>query len=95
MVAEAVDVTMPDRNVALVSVGSGQGLGQLAFFKREAHRATARTCVPTRIVRLPFTELDRLLAERPALALTFYRNAAAFLAHHLGQMAAELDRPYF
>ena len=49
----------------------------------------------TELIRIPFDKLTRLLEERPALALVFYRNACTFLAKHVKELGAERDRRYF
>jgi hypothetical protein len=46
-------------------------------------------------LRIPFGRLEQLLAERPAFALSFYRNACGFLAKHLRTLITEVDRRYF
>ena len=51
--------------------------------------------MPTYLLRFPFDALTRLMSERPALALIVYRNACRYFAAHLGQVALQLDRPYF
>jgi len=95
IVIGTVEIGMPGKDVAVLSCGSGQAFGDVAFFRRAAHQAAATARETTRVMRIPFEALDRLLSERPTLALTFYRNAANSFAHHMGQLAAELKRPYF
>ena len=90
-----VEIFAPGKDIALISMASGQTVGEVAFFRRAAHNASARARETTHVMRIGFAALDRLLAERPGLALIFYRNVATAFAHHLGQLAAELDRPYF
>ena len=90
-----VEIAAPGKDVPVVSMGSGQAFGEVAFFRRGAHNASARARETTRVLRIPFAALDRLLADHPGFALTFYRNAATDFARHLGQLAAERDRPYF
>src|SRR5260221_9991649 len=89
-----VEVTVKGKDLPVVTVGSGQSLGDLAFFERGTYGAAAYTREATRVLRIPFDGLDRLIAERAGLALVFYRNAATQFAHHLRQLAAERDRPY-
>jgi len=90
-----VEISAAGKDLAVISVGSGQMFGEVAFFRRAAHNASARARENTRVLCIPFAALDRLLAERPSLAVAFYRNVATALAHHLGQIATQLDRPYF
>jgi CRP-like cAMP-binding protein len=94
IVIGTVDIAGPGKDVAVISLASGNTFGEVAFFRRAAHEASASTREKTHVVRIPFAALDRLLAERPDLAIVFYRNAATRFAHHLGQVAAKLDRPY-
>jgi CRP/FNR family transcriptional regulator, cyclic AMP receptor protein len=90
-----VEIRGKGKDVAVVTLGSGQTLGDPAFFVREPRPGSAYTREPTHVLRFPFAALDRLLGERPGLALVFYRNAAAHFAHHLQQLAGERERPYF
>lgn len=90
-----VELTLKGKDSAIVTVGTGQSLGDLAFFERDTYGVAACAREATRVLRIPFDGLERLLAERPGLALVFYRNAASHFAHHLRQMASERDdRPY-
>jgi CRP-like cAMP-binding protein len=89
-----VEVTVQGKDLPIVTVGSGQSLGDLAFFERGTYGAAAYAREATRVLRIPFDGLDRLIAERAGLALVFYRNAATQFAHHMRQLAAERDRPY-
>jgi CRP-like cAMP-binding protein len=90
-----VDVGPEQRHTAIVTLGSGQAFGELGFFTRGRRSVSAYAREPTHLLRLPFDRLANLLDERPALALTVYRNASRYFAAHLGQMALERDRPYF
>ena len=90
-----VEITGKGKDIPVVTLGSGQSLGDVAFFERDHHGRAAHTREATRVLRIPYAALDHLLAERPGLALIFYRNAATYFAHHLAQMAGERDRPYF
>jgi CRP-like cAMP-binding protein len=89
-----VEITLKGNEVAVVTVGSGQSIGDIAFFTRGPYEGSACAREPTHALRIPFDGIDRLLTERPSLALCFYRNAAYQFAHHLRQIAAERDRPY-
>jgi len=90
-----VEIKGKGKDTVFATVGSGQTLGDPAFFEREPRTGSAYTREPTRAVCIPFAGLDRLLAERPGLALVFHRNAAAHFAHHMRLLALERDRPYF
>ena len=75
----------------MVSLGGGQMFGEVAFFRRALCVGAREN---TRVLWIPFAALDRLLVGgRPALA--FMQHVATSLAHHAGQIAARLDRPYF
>lgn len=90
-----VDITVKGKQTPVVTMGSGQTLGELAFFQPAARFATATARERTELVRIPFGKLTRLLEDRPALALVFYRNACTFLAKHVKELGAERDRRYF
>jgi len=90
-----VDVRPEQRDLAVVTLGSGQAFGELGFFTAGRRSVSAYAREPTYLLRLPFDALTKLLSERPALALIVYRNACRYFAAHLGQVALQLDRPYF
>jgi CRP-like cAMP-binding protein len=89
-----VDLINAAKDVGLITVGSGQMLGEVAFFKRGARQVSAVAREPTRAVCIRFDKLDALLEVRPSLALIFYRNLAREFAHHLGRLAADRDQRY-
>lgn len=95
VVMGTVELHVQGKDLAVVTVGSGQSFGELPFFRRHLRPASAYTRETTHVVRIPYEPLERLLAERPALAVVFYRNAAGFFAQHLHQLGAERERPYF
>src|SRR5262245_15836125 len=90
-----VDVNLKDKDVTVASVGAGQALGEMAFFDRSGRLASAVTRERTDLLRLPFDKLDRVLEERPTLAVVFYRRASVFLARQLRTVAPDLNRRYF
>jgi CRP/FNR family transcriptional regulator, cyclic AMP receptor protein len=89
-----VELHAEGKDLAVVTVGSGQTFGELPFFRRHLRPASAYTRETTHVARIPYQPLERLLAERPGLAVVFYRNAAGFFAQHVHQMGAERERPY-
>ncbi len=90
-----IDIVLKDQDIPIGSVGAGQGLGHLAFFDRRARVASAVAREATHLIRLPFAGLDALLAQRPALALAFYRHACGLFARQLFAVAPDLHRRYF
>jgi CRP/FNR family transcriptional regulator, cyclic AMP receptor protein len=90
-----VDIVVKGKQAPVVTMGSGQTLGELAFFQPAPRFATATARERTELVRISFDKLGRLLEERPAFALLFFRNACAFLAKHVRELGAERDRRYF
>jgi CRP/FNR family cyclic AMP-dependent transcriptional regulator len=90
-----VDIIVKAKQTPVVTMGTGQTLGELAFFQPAPRFATATARERTELVRIPFDKLTRLLEERPALALIFYRNACTFLARHVRELGVERDRRYF
>jgi CRP/FNR family transcriptional regulator len=90
-----VDMVPSGKELAVITIGSGQALGEVAFFQRGKRPGSARARETSTIVRIPFDRLEQLLAERSAFALSFYRNACAFLAKHLRALITEVDRRYF
>jgi CRP-like cAMP-binding protein len=90
-----IDIVVKGKQTPLVTMGTGQTLGELAFFQPDKRFATATTRERTQLVRIPFDKLAQLLTDRPALALLFYRNACAFFAKHVRELGSERDRRYF
>ena len=90
-----VEIVATGKELAVVTVGSGQAVGEVAFFTRGKRPGSARTKEASQIYRIPFDRLDALLAARPTLAMSFYRNASGFLARHLRTLLGDLDRRYF
>lgn len=90
-----VDMVASGKELAVVTIGSGQALGEVAFFRRGKRPGSARAREASTILRIPFGRLEQLLVERPGFALSFYRNACGFLAKHLRTLITEVDRRYF
>jgi CRP/FNR family transcriptional regulator, cyclic AMP receptor protein len=90
-----IDIVLKDREIPLASVGGGQALGEMAFFERAGRLASATIRERTQLIRLPFDKLDQVLAERPTLALTFYRLVCVFFARQLRAVGPDLTRRYF
>ena len=90
-----IDVILKDQEIPVGSAGSGQALGEMAFFERGERLASAITHEPTHVLRIPFAKLDQVLADHPALAIALYRRACSFLARTLRTVAPDLNRRYF
>jgi CRP-like cAMP-binding protein len=90
-----VDMVPTGKELAIVTIGSGQAFGEVAFFRRGKRPGSARAREASTVLRIPFDRLEQLLVERPAFALSFYRNACGFLAKHLRTMIKDVDRRYF
>ncbi len=90
-----VDMVPTGKETVVVTIGSGQALGEVAFFRRGKRPGSARAREMSTIVRIPFDRLENLLVERPEFALSFYRNACGFLAKHLRTLIKDVDRRYF
>ncbi len=90
-----IDMVPTGKEMAIVTIGSGQAFGEVAFFRRGKRPGSARAREASTVLRIPFDPLEKLLVERPAFALSFYRNACGFLAKHLRTMIKDVDRRYF
>ena len=90
-----VDIVLAGKELPIVTIGSGQSFGEMSFFSRGKRPASARAREKSSILRLPFDRLESLLASRPDLAITFYRNGCAYLAKHVRTLLNDLDRRYF
>ena len=90
-----VDMVPTGKELAIVTIGSGQAFGEVAFFRRGKRPGSARAREASTVLRIPFDRLEQLLVERPAFALSFYRNACGFLAKHLRTLIKDGDRRYF
>ena len=93
--SRTIDVILKDQEIPVGSAGSGQALGEMAFFGRGERLASAITHEPTHVLRVPFAKLDQVLVDHPNLALTLYRHACTFLARQLRTVAPDLNRRYF
>ena len=89
-----VDIVLKGKEVIFATLGSGQGVGELAFFGRGTRPASATTRERTHLLRIPFESLSKMLAEKPGLALIVYRNACAFLVKHFRTLALDMNRRY-
>ena len=89
-----VDIVPRDKKEVFATIGNGQGFGELAFFERGTRPAGASARERSQLLRIPFEQLSKVLAERPELALLVYRNACAFYAKHFRSMAVDLNRRY-
>jgi CRP/FNR family cyclic AMP-dependent transcriptional regulator len=90
-----VDIVVKGKQAPVITMGSGQTVGELAFFQPGKRFATATVRERTHVMRIAFDKLAELLNDRPSLALIFYRNACTFLAKHVRELAADRDRRYF
>ena len=90
-----VDMVPTGKELVVVTIGSGQALGEVAFFTRGKRPGSARARETSSIWRIPFDKLEQLLAQKPAFATSFYRNACTFLAKHVRTLLADVDRRYF
>jgi CRP-like cAMP-binding protein len=90
-----VDIVVKGKQTPVVTMGSGQTLGELAFFQPGKRFATANARERTQVTLVPFDKLAQLLSNRPTFAILFYRNACAFLAKHVRELALERDHRYF
>lgn len=89
-----VEIVNPRTQKVFATLGTGQSIGEVAFFDSGNRNAVAVTRELTRVLRIPFDRLSTLLMERPGLALVVYRNASAFLAKHMRQLALEINQRY-
>ena len=90
-----VDIVPRGKELAVITVGTGQAFGEVAFFNRGKRVGSARTREVSRILRIPFDRLESLLAGSPDFAMGFHRNACGFLSKHLRTLAVDLNRRYF
>ncbi|MGH7478234.1 MAG: Crp/Fnr family transcriptional regulator, partial [Candidatus Methylomirabilales bacterium] len=89
-----VEIVNPRTQKVFATLGTGQSIGEVAFFDSGKRAAVAIARERTRVLRIPFNKLSPLFTERPGLALVVYRNASAFLAKHLRQLALEINHRY-
>jgi CRP-like cAMP-binding protein len=89
-----VDIMPRGKETVFVTMGSGQGFGELSFFERGPRPAAAYAREPTHLLRISYARLSQILADRPELALLVYRNACTFFAKHIRRMALTLNHRY-
>jgi len=85
IIKASADVTV------LITVGSGGGFGEVAFFDRDPRPASARAREASHLIKIPFTALTQTLEQRPSLARVFYPNACVFLAKRLRRTLLDLS----
>ena len=90
-----VDIIPRGKQTPFATMGSGQSLGELAFFYPDKRVASATARERTQLVRIPFDKLAQLVAERPTFGVIFYRNASMFLAKHVRELGLERNQRYF
>jgi len=90
-----LEMKAPGHEHRLARFGTGQIVGVGAFVEGGEYPSNVTAVEVTRLLRIPCAALRKLFAAEPAIELKFYRNAARDFAHHVKQMAVELDRPYF
>ena len=92
-----VEIVNPRTQKVFATLGTGQTVGEISFFDRGGRVAfaVAQTHERTRVLRISFDRLSALLTEYPSLALVVYRNASAFLAKHVRQLALDMNHRYF
>ena len=92
--AGTVEIVLKGKEVTLATLGSGQGFGDLAFFDRGTQPASASARERGYVLRIPFEQFSKVLAERPDLALLVYRNACTYFAKHLRRIGLDLNSRY-
>ena len=92
--AGTVNIVPKGKEVVFATMGSGQGFGELAFFDRGTRPASASACERGYVLRIPFEQFSKVLADRPDLALLVYRNACTYLAKHFRAIGLDLNRRY-
>jgi CRP-like cAMP-binding protein len=60
-----VEIVNPGTERVFAGYGTGQTVGEIAFFDGGKREAVARTREATRLLRVPFAGLRTLLGERP------------------------------
>jgi len=90
-----IEMVKSGTQTVFATLGNGQTVGEVGFFDGGSRAATTYTRERTRVLRISFDKLITLLTRRPGLALVVYRNASAFLASHVRQLAVERDQRYF
>ena len=90
-----VDIIPQGKQIPFATMGSGQSLGELAFFHPDKRVASATARERTQLVRISFDKLKQLIAERPTFGLILYRNASMFLAKHVRDLGLERNQRYF
>jgi CRP-like cAMP-binding protein len=86
-----VEIVLKGKEVVFATLGSGQGFGDLAFFDRGTELASASARERGYVLRIPFEQFSKVLAERPALALLVYHNACKHFAKLLRNIAHDLN----
>lgn len=72
-----------DVDRTLASLGPGDVIGEMSFIDHSRRSAGARTTEPSEFLVLTAASFQRVQAERPDVAATFFRNLACIVAARL------------
>ncbi len=86
----AIEHGLDGRSIRLATFGAGEAVGEGVLLEDGLHGSTARTLKNSTLVRFPIAELERLLAEDPALYATLVARAARAIARRLRAADATL-----
>ncbi|MHB1225690.1 MAG: aspartate ammonia-lyase [Gemmatimonadaceae bacterium] len=86
----AIEHALNGRSMRLATFGAGDAVGEGVLLEDELHGSTARTLKRSTLVRFPTDQLERLLAEEPALYAALVARAARAIARRLRAADATL-----
>jgi CRP/FNR family cyclic AMP-dependent transcriptional regulator len=86
----AVLKNVHEEDEEMAHMGCGQHFGEMALISDETRSATIKAVERTELIRIKRQDLERLLAQDPALAHRVYRAIARYLCGRLRETTAEL-----
>jgi CRP-like cAMP-binding protein len=79
-------------DIPLATLGPGQTFGEMSFMDGSRTTAAVTTTKPTDVLEISRESVDRLLAEKPGLAVKLWRNFALDLKQRLTKTNEVIDQ---
>lgn len=83
--------TKSGETIEVARLGTGSHFGEMSFMDNEPRSASATTVEKTELIIVPYEKLTTVLKNDTALAVSFYRELAHFLAGRLRLTTTDLS----
>lgn len=78
--------------LSIANLGSGSHFGELPFFDQGNRSATAQAIESCRMLEIQYTDLEKLMADHPTIALKIFKSCSRFLATRLRNTLGDLTQ---